>query len=69
VVSNKNVENTEGFLKFVTQSRDWAFEYIENVQNSISSLKSAVESGYNTEEEMKALFDLLPKNNKENNNE
>ena len=27
---SKDVEKTEGFLNFVTQSRDWAFEYIEN---------------------------------------
>lgn len=31
----KKIEETEGFLKFVSQSRDWAFQYIESVQISI----------------------------------
>lgn len=30
-----NIEQSEGFLKFVSESRDWAFEYIENVQKAI----------------------------------
>ena len=63
------VSQTDGFLTFVSNSRDWAFTYIEDVQESIQSLKTAVENGYPTEEEMKKLFDLLPENNKENNNE
>jgi hypothetical protein len=28
-------ENSEGFVKFVSQSRDWAFQYIEEVQSGI----------------------------------
>lgn len=59
---------SDGFVGFVSKSRDWAFEYIENVQDSISSLKLAVENGYPTEEEMEKLFNFLP-DNKENNNE
>ena len=59
---------SDGFVGFVSKSRDWAFEYIENVQDSISSLKLAVESGYNTEQELEKLFSFLP-DNKENNNE
>lgn len=34
---SKDVEKTEGFLNFVTQSRDWAFEYIEEVQNELKT--------------------------------
>jgi hypothetical protein len=66
---SQSLEKTDGFLKFLSESRDWAFKYIEDVQGSISSLKIAVESGYNTEEELQKLFELLPDNNKENNNE
>jgi hypothetical protein len=29
-------ESTEGFLKFVSQSRDWAFTYIEDVQQALT---------------------------------
>ncbi len=36
----KSIEQTEGFLKFVSESRDWAFGYIEEVQKAIVSLKS-----------------------------
>ena len=31
----KSVEQTEGFLKFLTDSRQWAFDYIEEVQKEI----------------------------------
>lgn len=66
-IDNKDIEQTQGFVKFLSESRDWAFKYIEDVQVSIESLKSAVESGYDTQEEMKKLFEFLPENNKENN--
>lgn len=32
---NKAIEETEGFLKFVSDSRDWAFTYIEDVQQAL----------------------------------
>lgn len=32
---NKGVEQTEGFLKFISDSRDWAFNYIEEVQEGL----------------------------------
>ena len=35
-VASKNIEESEGFLRFVSQSRDWAFEYIENVQKQLN---------------------------------
>lgn len=34
-----NIEKTEGFLKFVSESRDWAFQYIERVQISIKTFQ------------------------------
>lgn len=38
-----SVEKTDGFLNFITQSRDWAFSYIEEVQEGISNFVSSVE--------------------------
>ena len=35
----KNIEETDGFLKFVTESREWAFQYIEQVQKAILKLQ------------------------------
>ena len=34
--ATKNIDiHTENFIKFLSDSRDWAFEYIENVQSGI----------------------------------
>lgn len=35
----KKIEETEGFLKFISQSRDWAFQYIERVQVAIKNFQ------------------------------
>ena len=32
------LEQTEGFVKFISESRDWAFKYIEDVQQAIVDL-------------------------------
>jgi hypothetical protein len=61
-IESKNLEQTDGFVRFISESRDWAFNYIEDVQNSIQELQTAVESGYPTEEKMAKLFSLLPEN-------
>ena len=36
---SSKIEETEGFLKFVSQSRDWAFQYIERVQIAIKKFQ------------------------------
>ncbi len=36
----KNLEGTEGFIKFLTESRESAFKYIEEVQESIDKLRT-----------------------------
>jgi hypothetical protein len=33
---DKDIEQTEGFVKFLSESRDWAFEYIETVQSGLN---------------------------------
>jgi K+ transporter len=40
---NVSVEKTDGFLKFISESRDLAFEYIEKVQESLVEFKSEVD--------------------------
>ena len=38
-----NVEKTDGFLKFISESRDWAFKYIEDVQEALTKFKDKIE--------------------------
>ena len=40
--SSTDVEQTEGFLKFISESRDWAFKYIEDVQAALEKFKNKV---------------------------
>ena len=40
--SESNIENSNGFLKFVTESRDWAFQYIEETQLIITNFVEIV---------------------------
>jgi hypothetical protein len=37
-----DVEQTDGFLKFISESRDWAFKYIEDVQAAIDKFSGKV---------------------------
>ena len=32
---NNGIEQSDGFLKFISESRDWAFKYIEEVQTGL----------------------------------
>jgi ABC-type uncharacterized transport system involved in gliding motility auxiliary subunit len=36
---NKSLEQTEGFVKFISESREWAFVYIENVQEALEGYR------------------------------
>jgi pantothenate synthetase len=38
-----SIEKSEGFLKFISQSRDWAFDYIEQVQAALLEFRNKVE--------------------------
>lgn len=40
---SRDIEKTEGFLNFVTQSRDWAFQYIEEVQSVLNKFINDIE--------------------------
>jgi hypothetical protein len=41
-IENKKLEQTDGFLKFVSESRDWAFGYIEEVQKALAEFDEEV---------------------------
>lgn len=41
--SKVELEKSDGFLKFISESRDWAFKYIEDVQAELLSFKEAIE--------------------------
>jgi hypothetical protein len=38
------MQESDGFVKFLSESRDWAFSYIEQVQKDIKSLSQAMGS-------------------------
>jgi|LakMenEpi03Aug12_release.lakeMendotaPanAssembly.Ray.scaffolds.fasta_scaffold214383_5 hypothetical protein len=38
-----SIEKSDGFLKFISQSRDWAFDYIEQVQAALLEFKNKIE--------------------------
>ena len=40
---------SDGFIKFLSESREWAFSYIEEVQSSIKSLSEAMALGDETQ--------------------
>jgi hypothetical protein len=42
-LSAKDLAETDGFVKFISQSRDWAFEYIEDVQTALSEFDKTVD--------------------------
>lgn len=41
---SNDIEKTEGFLKFVSDSRDWAFNYIEEVQAALNKFTKDVDA-------------------------
>ena len=66
-MSANSLSENEGFVKFLTTSRDWAFDYIEKAQNSIIILRNAMESG--DEQQINAAYSellLLIPDDKEN---
>lgn len=41
-LSTRELSETDGFVKFISQSRDWAFEYIEEVQKALAEFDEEV---------------------------
>ena len=40
----RDLEKTDGFLKFVSDSREWAFNYIEEVQDKLAKFNNDLDS-------------------------
>ena len=40
--NSQSIEETDGFLKFVSESRDWAFTYIEDIQQALMAYDVAL---------------------------
>lgn len=64
-ISAMKIQETDGFLKFISESRDWAFGYIENVQKAIEKLHKAMESNDEAKitEAYAELIKFLPSDN------
>jgi hypothetical protein len=41
-LATKELVETDGFIKFISQSRDWAFEYIEEVQKALAEFDKEI---------------------------
>ncbi len=65
----QSLEKTDGFVKFLSESRDWAFQYIEKVQQAIDAVKVSASYGQVSEESLLELFNLLPENKQGETNE
>lgn len=72
---SKGLEQSEGFLKFVSDSREWAFTYIEDVQTKLKSFDKvaspilkqkdiSLDKITKLSEAYKDLESLLPKDDK-----
>ncbi len=67
--ASNQIEQTEGFVKFLSQSRDWAFEYIEGVQSALQDFEVAriSKNDKKIENALNNLKSFLPDNEEENN--
>lgn len=41
-IQNNKLTESDGFLKFISDSRDWAFQYIEEVQKALTEFDNEV---------------------------
>lgn len=65
-ISSNSTDIENGFIKFLSETRDSAFEYIADVQATISELKAAMDSGKDEDIAVsyKKLIEFLPANDK-----
>jgi hypothetical protein len=54
------IENSEGFLRFISESRDWAFQYIEEFQAGLKDFISSVEPEINYFKEYGDIMSMQP---------
>lgn len=63
--TESNTDQGDGFIKFLSDSREWAFGYIDDVQQTLFVLKEKYDNKKALDEPLQKLFDMLPENNKE----
>lgn len=71
-LANTKLGESEEFVKFLSQSRQWAFGFIENFQESLTEMFGSLDNGESfesTKEKFIALRKYLPDNNKGEENE
>lgn len=61
----EHIDQNDGFIKFLSDSREWAFDYIDSVQQVIFVLKEKYDNKKALDEPLNKLFEMLPENNKE----
>jgi hypothetical protein len=61
-ISSNSTDIENGFIKFLSETRESAYVYIEDVQSTIVELQGAMESGSDTEITIayQKLINLLP---------
>lgn len=64
-VENAKLANDDSFVKFLSDSRNWAFEYIEKVQEAISNFKNSVEVSAKYYEDTGYIAESVHKNSLE----
>jgi hypothetical protein len=58
--SAEPIEQSEGFLRFISESRDWAFQYIEEFQAGLNNFVSAIEPEINYFKEYGDISSMSP---------
>lgn len=56
-IAELEATSSDGFLKFISESRDWAFAYIESLQLAIKSLSEAMNNG--TEDDVTQAYNKV----------
>lgn len=57
---NRDLEKSDDFLRFISQSRDWAFDYIEDVQKAIGDFVNNIEPEIKYFDEYGIVGDAYP---------
>lgn len=58
--NQQELEGSDGFVRFISESRDWAFSYIDSVQSAITDLALSRNDNIKLELAINKLIDLLP---------
>lgn len=64
-VENAKLATDDSFVKFLSESRQWAFDYIESVQSSIQQFRASVEKSAAYYERAGHVVDSVHKNSLE----